>query len=115
MEETYEQWSERISKLSDEEISIETQINELDDLDELADLDIGNMDFSDIDFDDFYQEALKAAYEYFKKNIKAGKNIDIDLLKIYLTDIKGYDVKQINIYQILLLLSFCGININVNK
>ena len=56
-------------------------------------------------------------YLYGELYNRAGNlaNIDIDLLKIYLTDIKGYDVKQINIYQILLLLSFCGININVNK
>jgi hypothetical protein len=99
MEETYEQWSERISKLSDEEISIE----------------IKNKILERANIDEKSKQVFNDCYEYFKKNIKAGKNIDIDLLKIYLTDIKGYDVKQINIYQILLLLSFCGININVNK
>ena len=99
MEETYEQWSERLSKLSDDEISIE----------------IKNKILERANIDEKSKRVFNDCYDYFKKNIKAEKPVDIELLKIYLTDIKGYDVKKINIYQILLLLSFCGINININK
>lgn len=40
---------------------------------------------TDIDFDDFYQEALKAAYEYFKKNYN-NDNFTISTIKYRLKD-----------------------------
>ena len=55
MEETYEQWSERISKLSDEEISIE----------------IKNKILERANIDEKSKQVFNDCYEYFKKNIKA--------------------------------------------
>ena len=54
MEETYEQWSERISKLSDEEISIE----------------IKNKILERANIDEKSKQVFNDCYEYFKKNIK---------------------------------------------
>jgi hypothetical protein len=99
MEETFEQWSERLNTLSDKEVSEE----------------IKKVILERANIDDESKKVFNDCYEYFMKNINAGKTVDTDLLKIYLKDIKGYNTDNINIYQILLLLSFCGINVNVNK
>ena len=58
MEETYEQWSERISKLSDEEISIE----------------IKNKILERANIDEKSKRVFNDCYEYFKKKFKSAIN-----------------------------------------
>ena len=54
---------------------------------------------------------FKDIFDYSIQKIHDNKTFDIDLLKIYLKDIKGYDkIETTNLYPILLLLSMCGIN-----
>lgn len=67
------------------------------------------------DLDQKSKKLFEDCYDYFLQKMKEGKNVDSDLLKIYLQDIKGYDIQQINIYQIMLLLSFCGFKMTVDK
>lgn len=66
------------------------------------------MNHSDLD-----QESLKlfsTAYEYCMKLINQGKNLEPNLLRIYLQDIKGQDISQINLINLFTLLGLCGIN-----
>ena len=64
------------------------------------------------------QQSLKLfslAYEYCMKLINQGKNLEPNLLKIYLQDINGQDISQINLINLFALLALCGINFSVNK
>lgn len=47
-------------------------------------------------------------FDYCEKNIRQNKPFDSNLLKIYLQDIKGYDIERINIIRILVLMGLCG-------
>ena len=49
------------------------------------------------------------------KLINQGKNLEPNLLKIYLQDINGQDISQINLINLFALLALCGINFSVNK
>lgn len=90
---SYQEWKDYLSSLSDAEVSEEIKKRIL----------------SESGMNQEEQNIFNDIYNFFKKNTIAGKPVKIDLLKIYLEDIKGYDVKKINIYQMLILLSFCGI------
>lgn len=90
----YEQWANKLEHLSDKEVSYEIYQR--------------IMNHSDLD-----QESLKLfslAYEYCMKLINQGKNLEPNLLRIYLQDIKGQDISQINLINLFTLLGLCGIN-----
>ena len=93
---SYEDWLKTLEGKSDEEISlaIKEQIINKSGMDEM-----NKKLFNDI-------------YEYFANKINANKSIEIELLRIYLTDIKGYStdvVNKIDFIQMLVLLNVCGI------
>lgn len=90
----YNIWAENLSHMSDKEISYEIYKR--------------IMDHSDIDEES--RKLFSLAYEYCMKLINQGKNLEPNLLKIYLQDIKGQDINQINIINLFTLLSICGIN-----
>lgn len=47
-------------------------------------------------------------FEYVEKVISQKKQLEPNLLKIYLQDIKGYDIEDIKIIRILVLVALCG-------
>jgi len=90
----FEQWANKLEHMSDKEVSYEIYKR--------------IMDHSDID-----KESLRLfseAYEYCMKLINQGKNLEPNLLKIYLQDIKGEDISQVNLINLFSLLGLCGIN-----
>lgn len=90
----FEKWANKLSHMSDYEVSYEIYQR--------------IMNHSDIN-----PESLKLfslAYEYCMKLISQGKNLEPNLLKIYLRDIHGQDIDQINLINLFALLSICGIN-----
>ena len=84
-----------------------------DKLEKMTDMDVSRAVFNRImekgDIDRESKEILAESYEYAIKLINQGKNLEPNLLKIYLHDIKGRDTDKLNIALIFLLLSFCGI------
>ena len=90
----FEQWANKLEHMSDKEISYEIYKR--------------IMMSKEIS-----QESLNLfsmAYEYCMKLINQGKNLEPNLLKIYLQDIKGQDISQINLVNLFALLTLCGIN-----
>ena len=90
----FEQWANNLEHMSDREVSYEIYQR--------------IMNHSDLD-----KESLKLfsmAYEYCMKLINQGKNLEPNLLKIYLQDIKGQDISQVNLINLFALLGLCGIN-----
>ena len=90
----FEKWANKLEHMSDKEISYEIYQR--------------IMSSNEID-----QESLKLfsmAYEYCMKLINQGKNLEPNLLKIYLQDVKGQDITQINLINLFALLAICGIN-----
>lgn len=95
----FEQWANKLEHMTDKEISYEIYQR--------------IMNSKEID-----QQSLKLfslAYEYCMKLINQGKNLEPNLLKIYLQDINGQDISQINLINLFALLALCGINFSVNK
>lgn len=90
----YNKWLNSLSKLDDKEVSHEIY-NRI-------------VNHSDIDKESI--ELFKIAYDYAIKLINQGKNLEINLLKIYLQDVKGKDINQINMMNLIALLGICGIN-----
>lgn len=91
--EEFNKWADKLESMSDLEISQEIY-NRI----------IYNSDLSDDD-----KKILKDSYEYSRKLISQNKPLESNLLKIYLKDVKGYDLSKINLMQIIVLLTFCGI------
>ena len=95
----FEQWANKLEHMTDKEISYEIYQRILNS--------------KEID-----QQSLKLfslAYEYCMKLINQGKNLEPNLLKIYLQDINGQDISQINLINLFALLALCGINFSANK
>lgn len=95
----FEQWANKLEHMADKEISYEIYQR--------------IMNSKEID-----QQSLKLfslAYEYCMKLINQGKNLEPNLLKIYLQDINGQDISQINLINLFALLALCGINFSANK
>lgn len=90
----FEKWANKLETMSDGEISYEIYQRILTN---------GNLDNES-------RELFSIAYDYCIKLIHQGKNLEPNLLKIYLQDIKGKDISQINIINIFALLGICGIN-----
>lgn len=92
---SYDDWAKSLEGLSDEEISYKIK-------------DV-IMSKDDIPFE--MKRLYSDIFDYSVEKIKNKKTFDIDLLKIYLKDIKGYtNIQDVNIYQVLLMLSASGIN-----
>jgi len=89
----FNEWADKLSKMDDEDASRAVLQRVLE-----------NSDLYDSD-----KELLKDAYEYCMKLIHQGKPLEIDLLKIYLGDIKNYKVNDVNLYNLIILLGCCGI------
>lgn len=89
----YNAWLDRLSKMDDMSVSRE-----------LYDRVVNH---SDIDKESI--ELFKIAYDYAIKLINQGKPLEVNLLKIYLQDIKGKDINQINMINLVALLGICGI------
>lgn len=95
----FNEWADKLEKMSDMEASraVFNRIMEVSDIDKAS------------------KELLDISYNYAVKLINQGKNLEINLLKIYLQDLKGYDISQIDLGLIILLLGFCGIQFEKNK
>ena len=89
-------WADKLEKMSDMEVSRE----------------VFNRIMFKSDIDDKSKELLSLSYEYCVKLINQNKPLEPNLLKIYLQDIKGYDINQVNLTGLILLLGCCGINFN---
>lgn len=90
----FEQWANKLEHMSDYEVSQELY-NRI-------------MQHSNIDKESL--ELFSLAYNYCIKLIANGKNLEPNLLKIYLQDIKGKNIDQIKLTNLFLLLGICGIN-----
>lgn len=90
----YEKWADKLSNMSDREASYEIYQQILKN---------GNLDKESA-------ELLTLSYNYCLKLIDQGKPLEPNLLKIYLKDIKGKDIAQINVINLFALLALCGIN-----
>lgn len=65
------------------------------------------------DLDDYSKKAFNDCFEYVSKLYKAGKPLEVKLLKIYLEDVKGYEnIKLDEFINLMILLGYCGFNIN---
>lgn len=98
----FEQWANKLEHMSDQEVSYEIYQR--------------IMNHSDIDKDSL--RLFSEAYEYCIKLINQGKNLEPNLLKIYLQDIKGENINEVNIVNLFILLSMCGIEfstVNMTK
>ena len=98
----FEQWANKLERMSDKEVSYEIYQR--------------IMNHSDIDKDSL--RLFSEAYEYCIKLINQGKNLEPNLLKIYLQDIKGENINEVNIVNLFILLSMCGIEfstVNMTK
>ena len=89
----FEQWANKLEHMTDQEVSYEIYQR--------------IMNHSDIDKDSL--RLFSEAYEYCIKLINQGKNLEPNLLKIYLQDIKGENINEVNIVNLFVLLSMCGI------
>lgn len=67
------------------------------------------------ELDDKSKKVFNDIYDYVFKMCDANKPIKMDLMKIYLQDIKGHDVTKMDMYPIWLLLGFCGIKFDTVK
>lgn len=68
------------------------------------------------DLDDYSKQAFEACFEYVTKLYKAGKPLDVNLLKIHLEEVKGFkNIKMDEFINLMLLLSYCGFSINFMK
>ena len=92
----FEQRANKLEHMSDKEVSYEIYQR--------------IMNNSDIDKESL--ELFSDTYNYCMKLINQGKVIEPNLLKIYLQDIKGKDIKKINLINLFALLGICGINFN---
>lgn len=90
----YEKWLKSLENMSDSEISYKIYQR--------------IMNSKEISQDSL--KLFSMAYEYCIKLINQGKNLEPNLLKIYLKDIKGQDISQINLINLFALLALCGIN-----
>lgn len=59
------------------------------------------------------KEIFKDTYNYIAKILEQNKPFEINLLRIYLKDICGYDLDQYSIITTLLLCSMCGLSIKI--
>lgn len=97
--ENYKQWLNSLDKLDDLAVSREiyNRVREK-----------GNLDKDT-------KKLFETAYEYCVKLINQNKPLESNLLKIYLEDINGIQISQINLINLILLLSACGINFSTSK
>ena len=90
----FEQWANKLEHMTDKEISYE----------------IYQKIMASKEISQESLELFSMAYEYCMKLINQGKKLEPNLLKIYLRDIKGQDISQINLVNLFILLTLCGIN-----
>lgn len=65
--------------------------------------------------DEQSKEQFEVCFQYVMSLYKEGKPLDINQLKIYLEQIKGYkNIKMTEVINIMLLLSFCGFSFTEN-
>lgn len=65
--------------------------------------------------DEQSKEQFEVCFDYVMSLYKDGKPLDINQLKIYLEQIKGYkNIKMTEVINIMLLLSFCGFSFDEN-
>ena len=83
----FEQWANKLEHMSDQEVSYEIYQRILN--------------HSDIDKDSL--RLFSEAYEYCIKLINQGKNLEPNLLKIYLQDIKGENIMLDKEYKVKLV------------
>lgn len=89
----FEKWADALSHMDDLSVSREL-FNRI-------------MNHSDLNDDD--KALLSDAYQYCQKLLKYGKPLEPDLLRIYLQDLKGYEISQINMVNLIIMLGCCGI------
>lgn len=89
----YEKWINKLNNMSDMEVSYEIYQKLL----------------NSKEIDDESRKLFSMAYEYCIKLINQEKNLEPNLLKIYLKDIKGQDISQINLVNLFTMLALCGI------
>ena len=71
---------------------------------------------SDKTINDLSQQYFKDCFEYVMKLYKSNKPLDINLLKIYLEQVKNYkNIKFDEFVRIIILLGFCGFSFNFDK
>ena len=90
----FEEWANRLEHMTDKEVSYEIYQRIM------ASKELGEES----------RKLFSMAYEYCMKLINQGKPLEPNLLKIYLKDIKGQDISQINLINLFTLLAICGIN-----
>lgn len=88
-------------------------------LEHMTDLEVSRAIFDRImnhsDINKQQLELFSIAYEYCLKLIMQNKILEPNLLKIYLQDIKGKDISELNMVNVITLLGLCGINFNQLK
>lgn len=89
----YENWLNKLEKMDDISVSRELY-NRI-------------MNHSDLSKKD--KDLLSDAYEYCNKLMRNGKKLEPDLLRIYLEELKGYQISQVNMVNLVILLGCCGI------
>lgn len=90
----FNKWADELSKMSDAEVSREIfkRIMLSDDLSKAE------------------KDIFKDAYEYCWKLIDQHKPLQLDLMKIYLEQLKGYELNKVNFVNLFMMLGMCGIN-----
>ena len=68
------------------------------------------------DLDDYSKQVFNDCFEYVSKLYKSNKQLDVKLLKIYLEEVKGRkNIKVDEFVKLMILLGYCGFNINFIK
>lgn len=96
---SFEEWSKSLESMDFDHYSVEIRNKILD----------SNMD-------DQSKQIFSDCFDYMTKLYKSNKPLDVNLLKIYLEQVKGYkNVTMKTFINIMILLNYCGFDIDFVK
>lgn len=95
----FEKWKQELQNLSFEEFAVQMKDKILTD-----------------NSDELSKQYFQDCFDYVFKLYKTGKPLEVNLLKIYLEQVKNYkNLKMIEFIRTIILLSFCGFNFKFDK
>ena len=95
----FEEWKKELQTLNFEEYAVYMKDKILQD-----------------NIDDLSKNYFQDCFDYVLKLYKSGKPLELNLLKIYLEQIKNYkNIKMDDFIRTIILLGFCGFNFKFDK
>lgn len=100
MDKEFEEWKQNLQKLNFDEYVMQMKERIL----------------SDKTIDELSQRYFNDCFDYVYKLYKSNKPLELNLLKIYLEQVKDYkNIKMDEFIRTIILLSFCGFSFVFNK